>query len=297
MPTLSRRTVLLGGAGVAVACVAGGGYELIQNGTLPGKYALARLTGACGSPPPPPPDRLLPVRTQKRFNSTFRRREVEMVTLVPRDHVARKLNVVIALHGSGSNAAQLADQVEPAMAVAHVTSFAVICVDGGDTYWHKRADGDDPVAMIVHEVLPRAAAAGMRIHRIGITGESMGGYGALLLAERLGAARTAAAAALSPAIFASYADAHAANRTAFDSAADFAANDIFTDIGALRRVPVWIACGSDDPFQAQASLFAARLTAQGGHKPAGEILVGCHDDAFWERNFPAALRFIAGQLS
>ncbi len=68
--------------------------------------------------------------------------------------------------------------------------------------------------MIIHEVPPRAAAAGLRTRRIGIVGNSMGGYGALLLAERLGAgpARPAAAgvAAASPAIFASYADARAA---------------------------------------------------------------------------------------
>ena len=106
-------------------------------------------------------------------------------------------------------------------------------VDGGDTYWHRRADGDDPVGMIIHEVLPRLATAGLRTGRIGISGDSMGGYGALLLAEGLaerlaGAAASvtsappgsaagkqpqpAAVAALSPAIFATYADAQAANR-------------------------------------------------------------------------------------
>jgi hypothetical protein len=49
----SRRAVLIGGAAAAVACVAGG-YELVQDGVLPGKYALARLDGACGSAPPAP---------------------------------------------------------------------------------------------------------------------------------------------------------------------------------------------------------------------------------------------------
>ena len=53
MPGPSRRTVLMGGIGLLVAGC-GAGYELIQDGTLPGKYALARLDGACGSAPPPP---------------------------------------------------------------------------------------------------------------------------------------------------------------------------------------------------------------------------------------------------
>jgi hypothetical protein len=29
----------------------------------------------------------------------------------------------------------------------------------------------------------------------------------------------------------------------------------------------------------------------------GGILPGCHDDAFWERNLPAGLRFIGTHLS
>ena len=73
------------------------------------------------------------------------------------------------------------------MSRARVSRFAIICVDGGETYWHRRADGDDPAGMIVHEVLPRAAAAGMHTGRIGIVGLSMGGYGALLIAEQFSA--------------------------------------------------------------------------------------------------------------
>src|SRR6202035_3611371 len=65
--------------------------------------------------------------------------------------------------------------------------IAVVCADGGDTYWHEHADGDDPAGMIVHEVLPRLAAAGLDTSRVGLTGTSMGGYGALLLAEQFSA--------------------------------------------------------------------------------------------------------------
>ncbi len=51
---LSRRALLAGSVGLAaVACVAGG-YELVRDGTLPGKYTLARMTGACGAAPPRP---------------------------------------------------------------------------------------------------------------------------------------------------------------------------------------------------------------------------------------------------
>jgi S-formylglutathione hydrolase FrmB len=243
-----------------------------------------------------------------------------MITLVPADAPASSdLGVVVALHGAGSTATGLAGQVATAMTAAKIATFAVICVDGGGSYWHKRADGDDPIGMILHEVLPRAAAAGLATRRIGIAGESMGGYGALLLAERIAAAvgttpplvtpaparrpapasdvpAVAAVAALSPAIFATYADARSADKEAFDSQADFARNDVLAGIGALRHVPTWVACGVDDPLQPEAALFRARLAALARHQVPGGITGGCHDDAFWLRNLPAALRFIGAHL-
>ena len=216
-----------------------------------------------------------------------------MVTLIPAAAAAPAgLGVVIALHGSGGSPATLAPTMARAMSRARVTRFAVICVDGGETYWHQRADGDDPAGMIVHEVLPRAAAAGLHTRRIGIAGLSMGGYGALLIAEQFtaeqprtlqlghheylstsgepgGGPAVAAVAALSPAVFASYADARAANAAAFDSAADFARNDVVSALAPLRRVPAFIACGTDDPFQPEVALVRSRLAALTHHRRAG----------------------------
>jgi hypothetical protein len=37
-------------------------------------------------------------------------------------------------------------------------------------------------------------------------------------------------------------------------------------------------------------------TSAAGHRAAGGILPGCHDDAFWERNLPGSLRFISVHL-
>ncbi len=302
--TVTRRRLLLGGLAFAAAA-AGGGYELVEDGTLPGKYALARLTGACGSVPPPPAGPL-PSRHTVSFRSRYRGRVVQLTTVIPAGVAAHGLSVVIAMHGSGGNGVSMAGQVALSMARAGLTNFAALCADGSDTYWHKRADGDDPLGMIVHEVLPRARAAGMRTDRIGITGLSMGGYGALLLAERLGPAvvpgagghpAAAAVAALSPAVFATYADARAANSGSFDSPADFAANDIFSGLAALREVPAWVACGTDDPFEPQVALIRARLAAQAGRPVPGGILPGCHDNAFWLGNMPAALRFAGAHLS
>jgi pimeloyl-ACP methyl ester carboxylesterase len=321
----SRRAVLAGGLGLAaVAACGAGGYELVQNGTLPGRYQLARLTGACELTPVPPAGPL-PSRHQVSFHSAYRRRDVQMVTLVPAAAASPAgLGVVIALHGSGGSPATLAPVLARAMSSARVTRFAIICVDGGETYWHKRADGDDPAGMIVHEVLPRAADAGMRTGRIGVVGLSMGGYGALLIAEQFSAEQpstfqfrtrrhgmeqlssagrpgsgpaVAAVAALSPAVFASYDDARAANPGAFDSAADFTRNDVLTGLFTLRRVPAFVACGTDDPFQPEVTLVRSRLAALTRRPVPGGIMPGCHDSSFWARHWPAALEFVGARHS
>jgi S-formylglutathione hydrolase FrmB len=304
MRTVSRRAVLAAGIGVAGA--AAGGYGLVESGILPGKYQLAQLLGECGGMPSPPRGPL-PAREEAVFWSAYRNRPVRMVTLLPAaPEAARALGVVIALHGLGSDALGAAGLYAPAMTAAGVTRFAVIAVDGGGTYWHRRADGDDPLGMISHEALPRAAARGLAVARIGIIGYSMGGYGALLLAERLaerlsagtghGArpdAGVAAVAAASPAIFASYQDARAADPGGFDDPADFARNDVLAGLPALRGVPAWVACGGTDPFEPVTQLLRSRLGELAGSPPAGGIEAGCHDEAFWARSAPAGLRFLA----
>ena len=294
MRRVSRRAVLAAGIGVAAA--AAGSYGLVETGILPGKYQLAQALGECGAVPPPPRGPL-PAREDAVFWSAYRNRLVRMVTLIPAAaKAARTLGVVIALHGLGSDALGAAGLYAPAMTAAGVTGFAVIAVDGGGTYWHRRADGDDPLGMISHEVLPRAAARGLAVARIGIIGYSMGGYGALLLAERLGArpdAGVAAVAAASPAIFASYQDARAADPGGFDDPADFARNDVLAGLPALRGVPAWVACGGTDPFEPVTQLLRSRLGELAGSPPAGGIEAGCHDEAFWARSAPAGLRFLA----
>jgi S-formylglutathione hydrolase FrmB len=321
-PGISRRGALIAGLGVAASgAVAATGYGLVEAGTVPGKYRLARLLGACGSPPPAPRGDL-PVRHETQFWSAYRQRRVSMVALLPAGvRSLGNLGVVIALHGLGGDAAGTASALALAMASPQIprsaaSRFAVITVDGGATYWHRRADGDDPQGMIIHEVLPRAAALGLRTSRIGIVGDSMGGYGALLLAERLataqapkrtaaegtasggsGASRVGAVAAISPAIFASYANARRADPRSFDGAANFAANDVFAQLAALRHVPAYIACGSDDPFAPTAALFRARLRRLTGAPVAGSVTPGCHDYAFWARNLPPGLTFLSAHLA
>src|SRR5437879_3178454 len=100
--------------------------------------------------------------------------------------------------------------------------MALVTVDGGPGYWNPHP-GDNPLGMLTGELIPlcRRRGLGRPPRWIGVMGISMGGYGALLLAERR-PDLVAAAAAISPAIWISYDQARAANAGAYASAADCA---------------------------------------------------------------------------
>ncbi len=177
-------------------------------------------------------------------------------------------------------------------AVSHgAAPFAIAAADGGDhEYWHPRR-GTDPAGMIVHEFLPLLARQGLAVDRIGLLGASMGGYGALYLAERLGPRRVAVMVAESPAIW------HEAGQTvegAFDDAADFARHTIFGSrhLARLHGIALRIDCGDGDGF----APITRDLRSLLHPTPAGGIEPGGHDGDFWRSQAPAQLRFVARHL-
>jgi len=296
---LPRRSLLVGGVGAAVVAAAGGaGYELVQTGIVPGRYQLDRVLGACGADPGVPGVAAGAVIASS-FASRYRKRDVEMIIMQPPGPVG-PLPVALVLHGAGGDARSAISLGYPqylaaAAARGGATRFAAVSVDGGGSaYWHRRGDGDDPQAMLIHEVLPRLGRQGFLTSKIGLIGWSMGGYGALLLASVLGPTRVAAVAVSSPAIYASYAAAISANQDSFDSPADFAVNDLSSRarLTTLRRVACRIDCGSTDPFAAQSAALRGSLG-----NPVGAVSPGCHDQAFWRRSLPAELGFLGQHLT
>ena len=113
--------------------------------------------------------------------------------------------------------------------------MALVTVDGGGGYWNPHP-GDNPQAMLVDELIPLCQRAGLGAgtRKIGVLGISMGGYGAILLAEKY-PHLIGAVAAISPAIWTSYAEAKSANAGAYASAADFAQDDAVTHAAALAK--------------------------------------------------------------
>ncbi|MBO2461093.1 alpha/beta hydrolase [Actinomadura violacea] len=296
---ISRRALLLGGLGGlgAFAAAGGTGYALVERDVLPGRVRLDKALGRCGDVPAPPAASTTVQRLT--WHSAHRRTDVTATVVLPAaNRSPRGLPVAVALHGSGGDGASavrslaLDHYLPDAVARGGVPPFLIAAVDGGpDTYWHARADGDDPIGMIVDELLPRLRRQGARTDRVGAIGWSMGGYGALVLARRLGARRTAAVVASSPALFGSYADARRTNARSFDDAADFARNDVFSDLDALKGVPIRVDCGTSDPFAPMARRLRGRI------HPEGSMGGGCHDGGFWRPRLPAQLAFLGHRLA
>jgi len=207
------------------------------------------------------------------------------------------LPVIVMLHGFGGDHNHSLSGMQPAQALAlHVdgealASMAMVTVDGGTGYWNPHP-GDNPVAMVVDEVIPMCQRLGLGTRRIGTMGISMGGYGAILFAEKY-PHLFSAVAAISPAIWTSYAQALGANAGAYASAEDFAADDAVTHAGALAGIPVRIASGSSDPFHPGVEALAKAL-------PPGAIVnftTGCHTGAYFTSQEPPSLAFLARHLT
>ena len=273
---VTRRTLLVGTAGVVGAAALG--LELTRDQPPSG---VPRI-----SPGP---------RAEGSFLSAARGGVRTGWTISFPPTAETRLPVLIALHGRGENHTDAFDHALhldsflSAAVRSGVRPFAIASVDGGDhSYWHPRR-GENPAAMVTDEFVPLLADHGLDVARIGLLGWSMGGYGALYLAGRLGTSRCAVAIAESPAIW------HTAGESAsgaFDDAADFDAHSVFGHLGQLRGIALRVDCGASDGFAPVTRDLRAALAPT----PAGGIEPGAHDATYWRSQAAAQLKFASEQL-
>ncbi|SPM30443.1 Enterochelin esterase or related enzyme [Mycobacterium terramassiliense] len=300
MPDLSRRALL--GLGASAAVGAAGAYALdilLEPRTSHATPVSAAGTRAPSAPPPSvplepaAPAAPAPTMVTGSFVSAARGGINTNWAIARPPGQTQALRSVIALHGKGSDAATvMAGGVEQGLAQAvsaGLPPFAVVAVDGGGGYWHKRASGEDAGAMVLDELIPMLGGQDLDTSRVAFLGWSMGGYGALLLGGRLGPARTAAICAVSPALWMS---SGAAAPGAFDGPDDFAANSVF-GMPALASIPIRVDCGDSDPFYGATKQFIAQLP----NPPAGGFSPGGHNAAFWSSQLPAELTWLAPLLT
>jgi S-formylglutathione hydrolase FrmB len=293
---LSRRSVLLGTAGIAVAGAAGGGYGIYE-GALPGRPWLQERLGLNGEAGVVPDVEPGPVR-EGSFVSTARGGvKTGWALLSPPGAEARGLPVAVALHPLGADHDTLTGPMFglDRFLAAHVDEagepFAIATVDGGTSYWHPRPDGEDSGAMVVDELLPLLGDHGVDAGRIGLLGWSMGGYGALRLGGLLGATRVRAVVAASPAI---WSDADDASRSGFDDAAEYQRYSVMGDQADLDGVPVRVDCGTGDPFYRDVQDYVDGFPS--GADVTSTFEAGGHTPAYWRRMLPEQLDFLGRHL-
>jgi S-formylglutathione hydrolase FrmB len=276
------------------------GFELVSHGVLPGKQWLDRLDGACSLPETRLTYGTLGPSESGQFYSAARQRTVGYTIAYPPAHrPGDSLALIVMLHGYGNNHDTALVGMTPAKALAlrfdgaPLRPMAMVTVDGGNGYWNPHP-GDDPMSMVVNELIPLCQRKGLGAAptKIGLMGISMGGYGAIALAERF-PGLASAVAAISPAVWTSYAQSHSANAGAFTSVSAFDEGDVITHVSALKGVAVRIASGVDDPFHPGVEKLTSVL-------PLGNTEVfsaGCHTDSFFLEQEPPSLGFLSRHIA
>ena len=295
---VTRRQFVIGG-GIVAAGVAAAGIVGRRSWTV--RDYWYRFTGAYGEPGTPPPP----------YDVTYGRGTLPSEYLAEpaaydiayppgvaggRGQGGAATPVLICLPGRGRSPEALlegglhfGDYVADGIVRRGVTPCAVAAVQASDTYWHKRAAGDDAMAMLAQEFVPFLRDDLGLTGPVAVMGWSMGGYGALRAAE-LHPQLFRGVCAVSAALWRSF---DAGVGDAFDSAADYAANDVFADADRLRGLPVRLDCGRQDPFYEADLAFTEALARppEGGFEPGG------HNDAYWSRVAPPEVDFIGRVLA
>jgi hypothetical protein len=277
---LSRRGLILGALGTVV--VAGGVGEYLE--VLPGGVPLHRLlglTGGTGSVPAVP----AATTTVRRFSSAARGRDVDVVTMIPAGADPARLPVCLVLHGRGNDARGMITLGLPRFLTAAVRAgvppFALVAVDGGDSYWVATTPSDDPQRMLTDELTGWLTTLGLAPTPTTVLAISMGCFGALVYARAQPVRRMAL---LSPALFQDWADAQTVHV--------FADERQWAGYDPLRRpapaeLAIW--CGREDPFYPPAHQLADQ-----SHPAVASFPHGQHDDDFWRRMLPLAMRYAGG---
>lgn len=276
---ISRRTFLLGGAGLVAAGAVGT--------AVVGPRRLGYELGLVESPDHRVPASGWPVQ-EFTWASEHMPGPVDWAICVP---PTPPVGVVLCLHGrNGSHRSTFEDIHLHDVVADEGLALAIVAVDGGpSSYWHARADGRDPEAMIMDELLPTIDdVIGTELPRA-VLGWSMGGFGAMHLAAAHPDVFRAAVGS-SPALWQRF---EATADGAFDDAADYERNDVFRRRDRLAGVTVRVDCGTDDGFLAATKAFASGLPSPN----PGSFGEGFHDGAYWRSVAPAQLNTVAAALS
>ncbi len=269
MEPVGRRRVLLGAAGAGAVVAAGAvGWSLASD-------RVARSLGL--GPDPFIPTAPEGVITLETVHSDARGADVQLFTAVPDGFgEGEGLPVVVVLHGASGRPSQYQEfglgRFLTAAVEAGAAPFVLAGADGGTLRWEPQPDGDDPQRM-VREELPRwLDERGFDATRRAVWGWSMGGYGALRLAQD--APRwSRATATFSPAVA--------------------VGDPVFGNVARLAGQTLGMWCGTQDPF-----IDAVRALVDVLPQPPviASFTPGAHTRVYWNDQTLDAFEFLSSSL-
>jgi pimeloyl-ACP methyl ester carboxylesterase len=291
---LTRRSLLLGGGGIALAV--GGFVVSAATGAVKLNPTLQHTISALGQVPQPTTaatTAVLPVSMTTSVTSVYsptRRSNLNLVSFLPAGVAPGRLPVCLLLPGTPGDPRRAMPGLSAALsaeaAEAGGRPFAVVALDGGENCWHQERPGADPMDVLIDELPAWLSAHGFTNAPVVAAGIGMGGFDALLYARRRNERGNPvrAVAAIAPGLPTTWSEASA--RHTFQDAAQWAELDPLKHVSALGRTAVGVWCGDRDEYLAGVREFV-RLA----HPQVADIRSG-HGSASFRVTLADAVRFL-----
>ncbi|SER56089.1 alpha/beta hydrolase-fold protein [Actinokineospora terrae] len=273
---LSRRSVLMAGVGLGAGLVAG--CQQQASPSAPPNPVIGSKT---------PTSEIAPVVTGRNL-SAGRYREVDIVIIRPEGIPPEPIPVCIALHGGWGAAKVFLDYGVPQVLTQIVRDgappFAVVAVEGGN--WIGNKD-DDPHRMLNEDLPGWLDYHDLATTPFSVVGFGEGGSAALNQGRSPG---FQAVAAISPTLYSTWDSAQRAKM--FNDQAQWERLEPLRHTMELGKTPIGLWCGTEDTER----LELTRQLAQKVKAVKTAYDPGGHDDAYFRRAIPEALKFVAGYL-
>lgn len=269
----------------------------ISRRTLLTAAALAPVLSACTTNP----ISTGPTLTTGVLHSTATGQDHEWAIWYPSGaDQSSNLPVVIVLHGLGDtiDAVQELGYTTQATTVikAGAAPFALAAVNGSDLFWQK-VGSQDAGAMVAKEFVGVLNDNGLDTSRMALTGWSMGGWGTLRLAEDELHGKLRAVAAISTPCYPDYKFVPGPYQEVL-SRKLFETGNFYTHPNRLTDLPIFLACGTDDPFEVGNENFVIILDSEPGVlQPTREFGPGGHDADYWRSVAAAQFAFLSEHLA
>lgn len=237
-----------------------------------------------------------------RFTSASTGRQHKWVVTYPAGHgTDAHLPVAIVMHGSNQTAYTMAggifgglgypERLDALIRAGKAPAFALASIDGYNGYYEKKGSRDYG-KLVATEFLDLLTARGLDTSRLALTGWSMGGWGALRLAQRELRGRVKAITATSTPCYPTWKSQPSSER-ADQTKAQFDANNFYHHPGLLAGVPIYLLCGTRDGFYKGNKAFAKVLAkAKGVRTPKVHFSKGGHTTAYWKSVVTSQLQFV-----